>query len=126
MNTAFPSLTVEQPSEEAVRHIIGQLERVGLQVMQTFDLQKARTAHADCPCPHHGARECDCQIVVLLVYARDLPPASLIAHGHAGRTWFYLVNTPQQPADPSLEERIMNTLYAPAHSQVDADLRIST
>jgi hypothetical protein len=30
-------------------------------------------------------------MVVLLVYGKDNQPASLVAHGHNGQTWFSLV-----------------------------------
>jgi len=45
-------------------------------------------------------------MVVLLVYGSDRQPVSIVAHGHNGQTWFSVVDTPQQRADPRLEAAI--------------------
>jgi hypothetical protein len=49
-------------------------------------------------------------MVVLLVYGDDYQPISLVAHCHDGITWFSLVDTPQQRADPRLERTIRQAL----------------
>jgi hypothetical protein len=103
-------LILEQPCDEAITWVIDQVNGAGLQVLRTFDLQMARLAHSECPCPHHGTDQCDCQMVVLLVYADHYQPISLLAHSHDGKTWFSLVNTPQQRADPHLEAAIRQAL----------------
>jgi len=46
----------------------------------------------------------------MLVYGNGLPPASLVVHGYEGKTWFSLVDTPQQPIDPGLYAIIRRTL----------------
>jgi hypothetical protein len=84
-----------------------------LQVLRTFELQLARLALTECPCPHHGTDQCDCQMVVLLVYGDRSQPVSLVAHSHDGKTWFSLVDTPQQRADPHLEATIRQALALP-------------
>jgi hypothetical protein len=38
-------------------------------------------------------------MVVLLVYANAAEPATLILHGNDGRTWFSLVENPDQPVN---------------------------
>jgi hypothetical protein len=96
-------LILEQPCDEAIAWVVHQASGAGLQVLRTFDLQMARLAHAECPCPQHGTDQCGCQMVILLVYADSYQPVSLVAHSHDGKTWFSLVNTPQQRADPRLE-----------------------
>jgi hypothetical protein len=45
-------------------------------------------------------------MVVLLVYGSGRQPVSIVAHGHNGQTWFSVVDTPQQRADPRLEAAI--------------------
>ena len=69
-------------------------------MLRTFDLQIARQAQTSCPCPHHGTDQCDCQLVVLLVYQDHREPLAIVAHGYEGQTWFSVVDTPQQRADP--------------------------
>jgi len=108
MSDAF--LILEQPYIEAIAWVIHQCSGAGLQVLRTFDLQDARHDPADCPCPHHATNQCDCQMVVLLIYADNYRPISLVAHSYDGKTWFSLVNTPQQRADPRLEATIRQAL----------------
>ena len=84
------------------------LELAGFQVMRSFDLKVARAAHLDCTCPHHGTDKCDCQLVVLLVYAKDGPPVTLVIHGHDGQVQVALAETPgQQPS-----AQVVNTIRA--------------
>jgi hypothetical protein len=103
MNENSPFLTLDQPCDEAVDWVVSKVNQVGLTVMRTFDLQVARDAQITCPCPHHGTSLCDCQMVVLLVYAVNLAPVTLIAHGYNHQTWFSVVDTPQQRVDPRIE-----------------------
>lgn len=105
-------LTVQKPCVDAIAWVVRQCSTADLQVMQTFDLQAARYAHTGCLCPHHGSDQCDCQLVVLLIYADHSQPISLVAHSSDGNTWLSLVDTPQQRADPHLEAAIRRALVA--------------
>jgi len=96
-------LFVNKACNEAVAEIMQQLVSANLQVLRTFDLQMSRTTFTQCTCPNHGTEQCDCQLVVLLVYRDKLPPTSLVAHGHDGKTWFALVDSPEQRAAPRSE-----------------------
>ena len=112
MSDSSPFLILEQPCDDAIDWVASQISRAGLQVVRTFDLQVARHTHASCPCPHHGTEQCDCQMVVLLVYGSgeykpsERQPVSIVAHGYNGQTWFSVVDTPQQRADPRIEAAI--------------------
>jgi hypothetical protein len=117
MSDAYPFLILEQPCNEAAAWVIRQVSGAGLQVLRTFDLQDARHDLAECPCPHHGTDRCDCQMVVLLIYGGDYQPVSLIAHSHDGKTWFSLVDTPQQRADPRIQRAILQALPSESISQ---------
>lgn len=110
MSDAYPFLILEQPCNEATAWVIRQVSGAGLQVLRTFDLQDARHDPMECPCPHHGTDQCDCQMVVLLIYGGDYQPVSLVAHSHDGKTWFSLVDTPQQRADPRMQRAILQAL----------------
>lgn len=105
---SFLALKIE--CGEAVRWVSERLSQAGLQVVQTFDLRAARAEHGECACPHHGSELCDCQMVVLLVYEDGNPPASLVAHGRAGQTWFTLVDSPQQRVEARFEKIILHAL----------------
>ena len=106
MSDSPPFLILDQPCDAAIDAVTQQIRRAGLRVVRTFDLHDARHAHANCPCPHHGTEQCDCQMVVLLVYADDHQPISMVAHGYNGQTWFSIVDTAQQRADSRLEAAI--------------------
>jgi hypothetical protein len=84
--------------------MVGRLTADGMQVIRSFDLQTARAAHVDCECPHHGKDECDCQLVVMLVYDDQGTPITLVAHGKDNKTHFALVDPPE-----SLQERLLKT-----------------
>jgi len=110
MSENSPFLIIVQSFDEALDWVTRRLSGVGLEVLQTFDLQAARHTRPECPCPYHGTEQCDCQMVVLLVYGGDNQPVSLVAHSFAGKTLFSLVDTPQQRADPHLETAIIQAL----------------
>jgi len=118
-------LMLDLSCDQAVGWVITQLQRAGLAAMTTFDLQSARQAQVTCPCPHHGTERCDCQMVVLLVYQANHGPVAIIAHGYNQHTWFSVVDTPQQRADPYLEAIIRRVVVSPlvpsVYMQEDAD-----
>ncbi len=105
-----PLFTTPGSGDKAVARAIDILQQADFQVMRSFDLNAARAAHVECSCPHHGTDLCDCQMVVLLVYGQDGPPATLTAHSRDGRTQFALVNDPAQRPSPDLETAIINHL----------------
>lgn len=94
MNQNRPILYTQQPCEDAVQDFVKCMHRAGLYVVRTFDLQDTRKGEGACSCPYHGSAQCDCQIVILLVYGEDDRPVSLVVHGHNSQTWFSLVNSP--------------------------------
>lgn len=110
MLTALPFITFEKSAEETILRTMQQLEKAGFQVTRTFDLQQTKSAHPDCPCPHHGNDACDCQMSVLLIYRKGQPPASLLLHSFQGTTWLYLVDTPEQPVSNELRSSIRGIL----------------
>lgn len=114
MSDNSPFLTLDQPCDDAVVWLADRVCQAGLSVVRTFDLQVARHAQLVCPCPHHGTDQCDCQMVVLLIYAANRLPIALIAHGYNGQTWFSMVDTPQQRADPRLEATIRCLVASPS------------
>ena len=110
MSGKNPFLVLKKECGEAVGWLSERLSQAGLQVVQTFDLQAARAPHGPCPCPNHGTQLCDCQMVVLLVYENGGAPASLVAHGRDGQTWFTLVDSPQQRVEARFEAAILDAL----------------
>jgi hypothetical protein len=110
MNTLSPFLSVQYSCDQALQLTKKQLSRAGLRPVQTFDLHAARLGLHDCPCPHHGAEKCDCQMIVLLVYGEADEPATLILHGNDGKTWISVIDNPLQRTDKKLMTNIRQTL----------------
>jgi hypothetical protein len=105
-----PFLSINKPCDETLVWAKEQLSQADLRVIQTFDLHTARQALEDCPCPHHGTSECDCQMVVLLVYGKTDGPATLILHGNDGQTWFSIANNSFQLTDTAIRSAIERVL----------------
>jgi hypothetical protein len=104
-------MMLDQPCDVAVDWLTAQARQAGVSVLRTFDLQIARQAQTSCPCPHHGTEQCDCQLIILLVYQNQSEPLAIVAHGYEGQTWFSIVDTPQQRADPNLQ-MVMRSLLS--------------
>lgn len=116
-----PFLSVNHPCDEALQWTREQLSRAGLRAMQTFDLHAVRAGLHDCSCPNHGTEDCDCQMVILLVYGKaddvstplNTSPATLFLHGNDGQTWLSIADNPQHRADSKLLAGIRQALDAP-------------
>lgn len=106
MYQSLPLLTIPAGSQTAIPQAIQALQGKGFIIVPSFDLQVARAAHRHCSCPHHGTEQCDCQLVVLLVYDQTEEPVTIVAHSSDGETRFELVDSPQQPANPRLKDQI--------------------
>ena len=103
-------LTVDLPCDMALQAAKKKLSQSGLRALQTFDLHAARHAQQDCPCPNHGTVDCDCQMVVLMVYGETPEPATLILHGSDGQTRFAIADDPSQRIDKKLVASIKEAL----------------
>ncbi|HMB23025.1 MAG TPA: hypothetical protein VKP08_09360 [Anaerolineales bacterium] len=109
-----PFLSLHYPSNVSLVWLKQQLTAADLRVVQTFDLTTARHALGDCSCPHHGTEQCDCQMVVLLVYANGAEPTTLILHGNDGQSWLSLVEHPGQQPDKETIKVIQRALQGSA------------
>ena len=105
-----PFLSICCPCDEALPKVSEQLKEAGLQTVQTFDLHSAMTGAHGCSCPNHGTEECDCQMVVLLVYGAAAEPATLILHGNSKQTWISLADAFIQNPNPQLQITIQKAL----------------
>ncbi len=94
------TLRVDRPSEQVIPELVNALQRRGLRVMITFDLQLARANQVDCQCPHHGTERCTCQYAVLLAYARRGKSEvyrTITIHGRDQQVWLSLLKSPKLP-----------------------------
>ena len=112
----YPStilLSVPTDGPALLAQALPALQKQGWQVVQSFDLQTARQAHAGCACPHHGTNQCNCQLAVFLIYGAASGPLTLIAHGRDGRTELSLVDDPNSLVDLRLLNRIRQVFKQP-------------
>lgn len=110
MNMPSPFLTLNCSCDEALLWSSRNLRQQGMRVVQTFDLHAARHPVADCPCPSHGTGECDCQMLILLVYGEALEPVTLMLHGNDGRTWLSIAEAPGQNPNRKIGAAVKNAL----------------
>jgi hypothetical protein len=105
-------ITMQIDWEAALERAISSLEKAGLQAMRSFDLSLARSVHTHCTCPHHGTEQCDCMLVVFLIYNQGRPPLSLVVHGYDGKVNFTLV-VPQEGDPDQRTEMLIRRALAP-------------
>ncbi len=111
MSTLLPFLALDQPCDQAVVLVSEQLANAGFRVVETFDLQVARQAHSDCPCPHHGTERCNCQLSIFLVYIQQQEnPVTMVIHGQDDKTWLSMANPVGQRANQALEATLRRAL----------------
>lgn len=96
-----------QPAIERVEQLLSGFE---MRIVRSFDLRTARAIQSGCTCPHHGTTDCNCQLVILLVYLAGFQPATLVAHSRDGHTWLSLVSPPDQPVENKLVFMIQQAL----------------
>lgn len=113
-----PFLSVNRPCDETLQWTKNQLSQAGLRPIQTFDLHAARGGAHDCPCPNHGTKECDCQLIVLLVYGKTAEPVTLILHGNGGQTGISIGENSPQTADLNLITVIQQALTVKSSAPV--------
>lgn len=128
MSALIPFLVLDQTCDQVLAWVSQQLTSAGFRVVQTFDLQVARLAHPDCPCPHHGTNDCNCQMVVLLVYGKQDDPATLVIHGQDGRSWVSLAGPVGKRFNQHLEVVVRRALIPhisnmPSSSEVAYEAR---
>jgi hypothetical protein len=116
MSTLLPFLTLNESCKQVDEWVRANLSRAGLRVVPTFDLQIARLAHPDCSCPHHGTEQCNCQLVILLIYGKQDEPATMVIHGQDGKTWLSFSTPLGTRGHESLETAVRHLLI---HDQAD-------
>jgi hypothetical protein len=110
MSQRIPLTTFATCHEAAISWIDQRLSAIGLVVKPTFDLQVAKSAHTGCTCPYHGTAQCDCQIVVLLVYGGREGPISLVVHSQDGSTYLSMADKLSAEDEDTLVGKIIHAL----------------
>ena len=104
-----PLIVIQLDCNSAVLQLTTALRSAGYMVLQSFDLHSAMTAYAGCNC---NPDPCACQTVVLLVYAQEGPPVTLICDSDGFQTIVYLVNNSQHSVQPGWIGKLAQLLPA--------------
>lgn len=112
MSTLLPFLVIENTCTQVLTLVNERLTEAGFRTVQTFDLQTARLAHPGCNCPHHGTSDCNCQMVILLVYGKQADPATLIIHSQDEKTGVSLSSPMGDHATQNLGSAIRRVLVS--------------
>ena len=112
MSALVPFLVLDQTCDQILAWVDEKLTSADFRIVQTFNLQVARLAHPECPCPHHGTDECNCQMVVLLIYGKQGDPATLIIHGQEHRSWVSVVSPVGKRSSHHFEITVRHTLVS--------------
>jgi hypothetical protein len=107
----LPLVTLECTCDEAIERTARTLVDAGLRVLVSFDSRHLRSETDNAPCPHHGDRECDCQVTILLVYGSAKEPATVLARGQDGSTALSLAIAPTV-RPPARFENKLRALFA--------------
>ena len=108
---------IDYGSDQAAACVTGRLEDASMRVYRSFDLRTARNVSNTCSCADHGTDACDCQMVVLLVYREQGAPATVVLHGHQGRTWLQLVDAPNGELATAIADALLPTQALPVGVQ---------
>jgi hypothetical protein len=112
MSTLLPFLVIENTCTQVLTLVNEKLTEAGFRTVQTFNLQTARLAHLGCTCPHHGTSDCNCQMVILLVYGKQEDPATLIIHSQDEKTGVSLSSPMGDHATQNLGSAIRRVLVS--------------
>jgi hypothetical protein len=94
-----PLIVMYQDCESTVAQATAALKSAGYLVQQTFNLRTPQNEPSVCACDQN---DCYCQMVILLVYAQEGSPATLVFDGSPSQTHISLVTGSAQLACPSL------------------------
>lgn len=121
MNQGTNLLTLNLESKKAVERMIKRLAADGLQVIPSFDLRNAKSIHVGSACSHHGDAECDCQMLVLLVYDDLGVPLTLIVHGKDQKTHFALAQPAEKEYERKLKTKVLQAIALEGFSAIKPD-----
>ncbi|MCF6278306.1 MAG: hypothetical protein L3J16_06115 [Anaerolineales bacterium] len=125
MSQNTSSVNIPGDCEIVSTYLTQSLKDAGYQVIRSFDLQRARSVHIGCACPHHGNAECSCQMIILLVYLPDGNPHTLIAHGHDGVTrlgWDETLSEEEEASLFAVVKKVFTQIKQTGKSEIPANI----
>lgn len=94
----------------AVKRLSNRLICDGMHVIRSFDLQTAKAAYENYPCPHHGVNQCDCQLIVMFVYDDHGSQLKIIAYSKDQKSHFSIIDPPLDDREQKIKDKILQAL----------------
>jgi hypothetical protein len=99
---------VQMDCNSAILQTTLNLKSAGFQILQSFDLRS--TTSATTVCPGHQAAY---QMVVLMIYSQEGPPATLVFESKGSQTFVSLVPVPQLSTHQAWIEKMLALIPSP-------------
>lgn len=96
-------MSIQQDCDSVAAKVASAFRSAGYFVIKSFDLHSAMNTHSNCVC---AKDTCSCQMVVLLVYAFEGPPATLIFDTDKIQTTIYLDSSLTKTAHREWTDRL--------------------
>ena len=103
-------ISLNLDGNKAVENLSHRLTSDGMHVIRSVELQTALSAHENIPCPHHGLKQCDCQLIVLLVYDHRGSHLKIVAHSKDKKTHFSLIDPPLNDNERKIKSKVLQSL----------------
>jgi hypothetical protein len=84
-----PVVVLDQECPVITNRVIQEVEKAGIHIMRSFDLDVLRSSSKGFCCPTHGTNTCTCHLVILLILRHDFGSLTLILEGIDQRTSVY-------------------------------------
>ena len=85
-----PIAIVESQCSFIISPLMNALEQAGLWVLRSFEFKNNQTQLMHCHCAANCDSQCECELVVLLVYPKVGNPVTLILDGREGKTYVFI------------------------------------
>jgi len=107
MNENKPNLTLALDCDSAIALVQLCLFEKGLYAKHDFELISTCATFTDPHCPHQPDQPCNCQVITMQIYGRDLSPVFLVFHSHDSSTEiFYMDEESPSPELSSVLQQV--------------------
>lgn len=115
-----PVVVLDQECPVITNRVIQEVEKAGMHIMRSFDLDVLRSSSKGFCCPTHGANPCTCHLVILLILRRGFGSLTLILEGIDQTTSVYfevgIDNTGEEQVDPFLTAALTRAFFPKKYS----------
>lgn len=111
-----PVFVLDQECQVIMNRVMQEVEKAGMQIMRSFDLDVLRSSSKGFCCPIHGTNPCTCHLVILLILRHHFGSLTLILEGIDQQTSVYLdlgqgLTEDEEQVDPSLTNALTRAFF---------------